>query len=361
MGNTGLTIAATHGHHELCSRLLSEKFDGRFIPSQNVLGRNAIMEASLWGRLDAFHVLLPHFRESVGDVFDAIAFSAGNLADDRIPRNYEERTLRRQWKPQLRDGAAEIQQRRVIYWVLSNLNAPLEQLGEAWLPLTPTAISENVSNTEVLLLSPVGAWDNPGDANVAAMSTGGKGAPLILARTGRDREDQPISHIKGTGVVGGSRIGPGLEEQFEIGNKTWTTKVMELCETIGHALAVDEKADAGDKPGSGDASHSEKLLIAYYVRSLLPLGSCVALRPPSQLHLHMVGPKELTEGSVEANLRSTKPPGEIRRVRGSVARSLHELTWSAPVRSTSSSTISRAPRANASRSASRTPLASGSP
>ncbi|KAM0132798.1 hypothetical protein ACHAO1_006543 [Botrytis cinerea] len=47
------------------------------------------------------------------------------------------------------------------------------------------------------------------------------------------------------------------------GWEDWTNKVRILCRNIGHQLAVDERFDR-DTPGSFNACHAEKKLVAYY-------------------------------------------------------------------------------------------------
>lgn len=45
LDNTGLIIAAGHGHYETCQTLVSDGFDKGWIHAQNALGRNAFMTA----------------------------------------------------------------------------------------------------------------------------------------------------------------------------------------------------------------------------------------------------------------------------------------------------------------------------
>lgn len=214
------------------------------------------------------------------------------LADDRIIRNQEERALIRQVRPDLPDGPAEIQHRRVMHWILAQLTASAPTT-EGWLPLLPAAISESMNGEESLLMAPIAGWEKPGGGLIAAMSTGSKGAPLVLARTGRNQ----VALIRGTGVVGGSLNDPARDEQFELGNAEWAKSVMELADGIGHKLQTDPK-DEPDSPGSWHACHAEKLLIAFF------------------LNAHVIGPKDLPDDSAaEKALRETKPTGEKMKVR----------------------------------------------
>ncbi|KAH9882527.1 hypothetical protein J1614_000763 [Plenodomus biglobosus] len=98
-GNTLLIAAASFGNEPLTNRLISQ---GANVNAKNLLGRTALMEASLWGRLSIVQILLASWADI--DLKDEEGNRAFNLAKpvelnsyERYKRGLKELLIERPW------------------------------------------------------------------------------------------------------------------------------------------------------------------------------------------------------------------------------------------------------------------------
>jgi hypothetical protein len=234
-------MAAAEKSHEMVSLLLE---NGADVNAVNNDGRNALMEAALWGRIESVKALLNSNADK--RLQDRQGRSAMDLAQ-QCRENEKERYRRS------RHAAAESvperdRDRRHIVILLSDSNA--EKRHAYTRPLSKSernnyCFKKSQSEMTITLHGPIRSYPVPRINKTAAILDRGEQFAHISATSGWGTDALPPNN----------KIGPH-----------WIEQVYYIASTIGHQFqaARDSGWDQG-KPGQYFASHAEKKLIAYFL------------------------------------------------------------------------------------------------
>ncbi|KAG9254521.1 ankyrin repeat protein [Emericellopsis atlantica] len=218
-GENCIALAAIEGHLEMV-RYLHQK--GGNLDNINNRGWTPLMEAALWGRLEVVKYLLNH--------------GADPRVKDRKGRNayFYSRPSRRTARMRLlrndhyEDSSEDEDNRRRVALMLGAFETVTN--GEQ--------ISMPVSSSDLR----TGHFETTTSVIVARLERGGP-FPAVSAASGW-RTDFSSDYI--------------------LNNSFWRDRVLELCKLIRFDLPGDDRDESG-WPGSYNASHAEKKLVAYYI------------------------------------------------------------------------------------------------
>jgi Ankyrin repeats (3 copies) len=240
-GKTTLTYAAAERSPVMVPLLINR---GAKVNHRSHSGRTPLMEASLWGRAENVRILLGHDADK--RLRDAAGHTASDLAAQHN-RNAEERYNRsggkHQWYKE--DTFNADGQRRMIQKLLEDKPAQssvvLSRSGLTTSRLKLHKFHKSGPTASFILTAPVSEYPVPYQRKTVARLIRGRPFPDVDAMSG-------WGHSKNAVTISG---------------QDWTTKVLEICQSLGHHLPADSR-DRG-VPGMFAACHAEMQLMAYFI------------------------------------------------------------------------------------------------
>ncbi|KAL1903522.1 hypothetical protein Sste5346_000150 [Sporothrix stenoceras] len=248
-GGNCVSLAATEGHDMMIQFLHTKGGD---LNNTDNRGRTPLMEAALWGRLKAVNYLLEH--------------GADPRAKDRKGRGAyfysrpSRRTARMREKFSHYPESGEAETNRRIIAIKLQIFEPIIATEE-----TVSSSSSNEPKRGHFVMETTDwsiqigfyeqsiAYNVPDWNKTVARLDRGMLFPVVSAASGW-RTDFAVEHI--------------------LDNRLWRDHVFELCQLIGYALPEDDY-DEPRWPGSFNASHAEKKLMAYYINQHVILPSAL--------------------------------------------------------------------------------------
>ncbi|KAG6031821.1 hypothetical protein E4U41_007436 [Claviceps citrina] len=253
-GSNCIALVATCGHRKMI-RFLHRK--GADIHSVDGLGRTPLMEAALWGHLKVFEYLLDHGADP-------------RATDNKGQNAYFYAT------PSRKTAAMR---RRLPYWheargAETNRRVIALRLEEYEERTTAQEIVGSESAGRQIFITQ-GTDPDRQICHFRCCTTYRVGASTTVARLDRGKLFPIIS--------ANSKYGNKGADGGVLDNPLWLANVLELCRLIEYDLRRPgyeryEKYDQPGLPGSYNATHAEKKLVAYYI------------------HEHMILPETLLEG-----------------------------------------------------------------
>lgn len=237
-GANCIVHASREGHHRMVELLIEKGAD---INNVDRRGRTPLMEASLFGRIKVVELLLrhgadPHAKDRKGR--NAYFYSRPSSSTTRMRGKFHGYKEGHEAEPNRRIIAVKLQQFEPK--ATDETTSP-RSLNEH----TPGRFmtTTNSSSTKIEYYKQTDAYDVPDDNKTVARLNRGKLFPVMSASSGW-RTDFAVEHI--------------------LHNRLWRDRVVELCQLIGYSLPNHHHDEAG-LPGSYQASHAEKKLVAYYI------------------------------------------------------------------------------------------------
>ncbi|KAL2784998.1 DYW family of nucleic acid deaminases-domain-containing protein [Aspergillus keveii] len=224
-GDTTLIMAARERSTSMVRLLLDHGSD---VNATNDNGRTALMEASLWGRLETTETLLS--RGADGQMRDNRKMTALNLAQPTW-RNQKERHTKA-------GGVWGGSIARILQGERPPSTAPRE------LPEFHAAhhsFQRSSNGQSVVHFGPIREFHIPKPSKTIAVLQRPSPFPAITAMSGWGHLEDSSTTVSG---------------------KDWTERVFQIAAAVGHTFDVNTKKDQGT-PGKFNASHAEKQLIAY--------------------------------------------------------------------------------------------------
>jgi hypothetical protein len=241
-GNTTLITAAAEKSYEMVSLLLK---NGSNVNAVNDCGRDALMEAALWGRIETVKILLGF------DANQSLRDHRGRCAKDLAEpcrENEEERNTRsrRAAEEQLYERNKD---RRHISILLrdSNVNnlhnvytGPLSSN-----QITDYSFNKSSANMTITLSGPIHRYSVPRLTKTAAILDRGDQFARVSATSGWGSDALPVNRAMG---------------------RKWVEQVDYIARVVGHTFEPppSREFDHGT-PGKYYSSHAEKKLIAYFL------------------------------------------------------------------------------------------------
>jgi len=247
-GDTTLILASTEESSAMVSLLLEHGADVNAI---NHEGRSALMEASLWGRVDNVELLINGGADK--SLRDNKKCRAVDLAQP-TRKNEKERHVRAVGRfgisasePIYRESTfnRNIDRQKIVRLLVDNDIKSKNLYG------SPPSASEcqdysfrrSPDELSIVLRGPITKYPVENEFKAIAMLERGGQYPTIAAMSGWGHEEWPSVRVNG---------------------KDWTSKVMRVAKEVGYNLSQDSERDRG-YPGRFFASHAEKQLIAYFI------------------------------------------------------------------------------------------------
>lgn len=244
-GDTCLIMASQEENSSMVSLLLDH---GAEMDATNKDGRTALMEASLWGRLETVKILLS--RGANRYLRDAKNQRVVDLAQP-TRRNQKERHIKAGgiWgDPSAKlvykeDVVSRDTDRREIARILETNFRIRTDLQPHLLERTYHSFSRSSDGHSIIHCGPIREYPISTPSKTIAVLERGNPFPTIAAMSGWGHSDCLSARVSG---------------------RDWTGKVLELAAIVSHNLAANSKKDQGI-PGQFQASHAEKQLIAYFL------------------------------------------------------------------------------------------------
>jgi hypothetical protein len=244
-GDTTLTMASCETFSEMVSLLLDH---GSKINAVNHEGRSALMQATLWGRLDNAKILLK--RGADKNLKDHKGSTAADLALPK-PRNQRERhthfggTFHKE--PVIKeDSFSRDADRLEILWLLEGNKSKCKTVYGAppiASELEDCSFRRSTCDQTVIFCGPVAKYPlTRNNKTVARLERGGK-FDIIPAMSGWSHSEWP---------------------SFRVSGIDWTNEVVHIADVVGHTLPPSPQNDRGVS-GRFNACHAEKQLIAYFI------------------------------------------------------------------------------------------------
>lgn len=245
-GDTCLIMASREENPVMVSLLLDF---GAEINAANKSGRTALMEASLWGRLESATILLS--RGADRDLYDKKSQRALDLTHPTHRNRKERHTVAGGiWGDPSKDPIYKEavlnrdSDRREIARVLRGgevrTRADL-QLQES--ETTYHSFRRSLDGKSVTHYGPIRQYPISSSVKTVAVLERGRLFPSIAAMSGWGHSEWPSTRVSG---------------------RNWTAMVLKLAAIVGHTLFVHAAKDQGIQ-GQFQASHAEKQLIAYFL------------------------------------------------------------------------------------------------
>ncbi|KAB8271049.1 DYW family of nucleic acid deaminases-domain-containing protein [Aspergillus minisclerotigenes] len=245
-GDTSLIMAAREKNADMISLLLEH---GAEVNATNRNGRSALMEASLWGRLENTKLLLSQGADRY--LCDDKNRGAFDLAQPTRKNRKERHTkaggiwgdpsAEPVYKEDVLNRDAD---RREIARILGGTR-PNNRI-DSQLPVPDAAhhsFWRSSDGRSIIHCGPVREYPIPQSYKIIALLERGSPFPVISAMSGwGHRENFSIS----------------------VSGKDWTERVLKIAAIVGHTLSTDPRKDQRI-PGQFQASHAEKQLIAYFL------------------------------------------------------------------------------------------------
>lgn len=241
-----IALAAVEGHDTMI-QFLHDK--GGDLNNADTRRRTPLMEAALWGRLKVVNFLLEHGADPYAKDHKGRGVYFYSRPSRRTAR------MREVFNHYQESSEAELN-RRIIAIKL--------QASEPVIGAEETASSSSNEpkrghffttttgwGTQISFYEQIIAYDVPDRHKAVARLDRGRLFPVVSAASGW-RTDFAVEHV--------------------LDNRLWRDRVLELCQLIGYALPEDHR-DEPRRPGSFNASHAEKKLVAYYINQHVILPS----------------------------------------------------------------------------------------
>ncbi|KAI9146774.1 Serine/threonine-protein phosphatase 6 regulatory ankyrin repeat subunit B [Paramyrothecium foliicola] len=235
-GANCIALAAVEGHHEIIEILHKEHGDLNNVDKR---GRTPLMEAALWGRQKAVDYLLqhgadPHAKDHKGR--NAYFYSRPSKKTVRMREVFDH----------YQESLEAETNRRIIAMSLQRFEHVPEAEEDGLSNQTKRGffVTDNTGwSTQIRFYEQSTIYDVPDRYKTVARLDRGKMFPIVSATSGW-RTDFAVGHV--------------------LDNRMWRDHVLELCHLTGYSLPLDDRDESG-LPGSYNASHAEKKLIAYYI------------------------------------------------------------------------------------------------
>lgn len=299
-GQTTLHSVACERHPSMVVLLLSKGADPN---AQDENGRTPLMLAALWGRLENVQLLLDSGADrKLVSVRDGKRVRAVDFAQ-KSRDNAEERNMNRVYRENVFERDRD---REEIVRLLED--APRRPDGDGPALWSCKFIGNGGHNNQLTM---VAHFDRPSQWKTVG----------IMHRSGGF---DPVTSMSGWGHE---------ERETRISGEDWTDDVLELCRAVGFSLTNDYEKDHGS-PGRFYACHSEKQLIAYFVKHHVFLDPGFSERPEtpespvSGTIEELMGKLSVGEGLAETSnelealrkLRTVEPPVSLKKAHIIVCR-----------------------------------------
>lgn len=243
-GRTALSMAAAEDCPDMVTVLLESGSD---VNSRNKMGRTSLMEAALWGRVENVKILLKYGADrTVKDRKGYLAFDFATTSS----RNTEERRDRAGgvYKEDFHEAEA---QRRAIEIMLDTRSPKSAISLNSVNPIDFAfhSFHRSRANFSIVVTAPVAEFDVWTMTKTIGLLVRGKAFTPTFAMSGWAHSGA------GSGIISGV---------------TWVEEVFRICRMIGHNLPS-HVCDQG-RPGSFNACHAEKQLIAFFLSKHCFLG-----------------------------------------------------------------------------------------
>jgi hypothetical protein len=234
-----IALAAVEGHDRLIQFLHNKGGD---LNNADSRGQTPLMKAALWGRLKAVNFLLGHGanprakdRKGRGAYF----YSTPSRTTARMREKFNHYQERSDAERNRRVIAVKLQAFEPV--IVAEKIAHPGSLNE---PRRGHFATETADwGTQIGFYEQSTAYDVPDRYKTVARLNRGMLFPIVSAASGWGT-DFAVEHI--------------------LDNRLWRDRVLELCQLIGYVLPEDYR-DEPRRPGSFNASHAEKKLVAYYI------------------------------------------------------------------------------------------------
>ncbi|CAG7990731.1 unnamed protein product [Penicillium salamii] len=245
-GDTCLIMASRDENPTMVSLLLDYGAD---INAVNKNGRTALMEASLWGRLESATILLSRgadrylYDKKLQQALDLThptkrnrkerhTVADGIWGDPSKEPVYKEDTINRDSD---RREIARILRGREVH---SGADLELQESETTYDSFRRSSDGQSVAHYGEIRRYPISS-----SAKTVAVLERGRPFPSIAAMSGWGHSESPSTRVSG---------------------RDWTAMVLKLATIVGHTLSAHAAKDQGIQ-GQFQASHAEKQLIAYFL------------------------------------------------------------------------------------------------
>lgn len=245
-GDTSLIMAAREKSADMISLLLEHHAE---VNATNRNGRSALMEASLWGRLESTRILLSRGADRY--LRDDKNQRALDLAQP-TKKNRKERHTKAGgiWgdtskEPIYKEDVVNRDaDRREIARILGETRSHNRRDNQLEVPnAAHHSFWRSSDGRSIVHCGPVREYPVPKHHKTIAVLERGNPFPVIMAMSGWGHLGHASTRVSG---------------------KDWTERVLKIAAIVGHTLSADPQKDWG-VPGKFQASHAEKQLIAYFL------------------------------------------------------------------------------------------------